>query len=100
MATPQEIGDRTVAYALSLMGDDWSEFESGATASFRPHLGALVAALPMPLRTIDVKHVWRSGEEWHVETEVTGDEGARVLLLRYLDGSPPKLLGGGVRALS
>jgi hypothetical protein len=54
----------------------------------------------MPLRTIDVKHVWRSGEEWHVETEVTGDDGARMLLLRYLDGSPPQLLGGGVRALS
>jgi hypothetical protein len=100
MATPQEIGDRTAAYALSLTGDDWSALEADAAASFRPHLGTLVAALPMPVRSIDVKHIWRSGEEWHVETEVTGDEGARVLLLRYLDASPPVILGGAVRSLA
>jgi hypothetical protein len=100
MATPQEIEERTASYARSLMGDDWSAIEADSVASFRPHLGTLVAALPMPLRSIDVKHVWRSGPEWHVETEVKGDEGARVLLLRYLDGSPPQILGGGVRALS
>jgi hypothetical protein len=100
MATPQEIEERTAAYARSLMGDDWSLIEADAAESFRPHLGTLVAALPMPLRSVDVKHIWRSGPEWHIETEVTGDEGARVLLLRYLDGSPPQILGGGVRALS
>ena len=26
------------------------------------------AALPMPVRSVDVRHVWRSGAEWHVET--------------------------------
>jgi hypothetical protein len=100
MATPQEIGDRTAMHVGSLTGDDWSDLEADAAASFRPHLGTLIAALPMPVRSIDVKHVWRSGDEWHVETEVIGDQGVRLLLLRYLDGSPPVILGGGVRALS
>ena len=88
MATPQEIEERTTTYGRFLMGDDWSAIEADAVASFRPHLGTLVAALRCH-SSVDVSFVWRSGPEWHVETEVTGDDGARVLLLRYLDGSPP-----------
>ncbi len=100
MATPQEIGEYTAAHASSLMRDDWSALEADASAPFRPHLGTLAAALPTPVRNVDVKHVWRSGPEWHVEAEVSGDEGARLLLLRYLDANPPVILGGAVRSLS
>ena len=92
MATSNEIGQR-------LLDADWSLLEAYAAEPFRSHVGTLVAALPAHAHSVDVKHVWRSGPEWHVEAEVTGDEGARLLLLRYLDASPPVILGGAVRSL-
>ena len=92
MAIPNEIGER-------LESADWRMLEADAAEPFRHHVGTLVAALPAHVRSVDVKHVWRSGPEWHVEAEVTGDEGARLLLLRYLDASPPVILGGAVRSL-
>ena len=52
----------------------------------------------MPVRSVDVLHVWRSGAEWHVETEVIGDDGTHTLMLRYLDGEPPQMVGGAVLA--
>ncbi len=79
------------------MDNDLAPLESAAAGAFKTHLSAIVAALPTPLRSVDVKHVWRSGTEWHVEAEVVGDEGARVLLLRYLDGDTAQILGGAVR---
>jgi hypothetical protein len=94
VATPHEIGEHTLEHASSLAGA-----EAFAAEAFRPHVGALAAALPAQIRSVDVKHVWRSGPEWHVEAEVTGDEGAQLLLLRYLDASPPVILGGAVRSL-
>ena len=99
MATPQEIGDWTVSHTREWMTDDLAALEAAAAGPFKTHLSTIVAALPSPLRSVDVKHVWRSGPEWHVEAEVIGDEGARMLLLRYLDGDTPRLLGGAVQSL-
>ena len=96
MATPQQIGDWTVSYTSAVMEDDLAPFQAAAAGAFKTHLGTIVAALPMPLRAVDVKHVWRSGTEWHVEAEVAGDDGVRTLLLRYLDGETPQILGGAV----
>ena len=94
MATLHEIGELTLEDARSLTGA-----EAHAAEAFRPHVGTLAAALPARIRSVDVKHVWRSGPEWHVEAEVTGDEGVRLLLLRYLDATPPVILGGAVHPL-
>lgn len=99
MATPQQIGDWTVSYTSAVMENDLAPLQGAAAGAFKTHLETIVAALPMPLRSVDVKHVWRSGVEWHVEVEVTGDEGARTLLLRYLDGDTAHILGGAVRSL-
>lgn len=97
MATPQQIGDWTVSHTRAVMDDDLAPFQAAAAGPFKTHMNTIVAALPMPLRTVDVKHVWRHGSEWHVEAEVAGDEGVRMLLLRYLDGETPQILGGAVR---
>lgn len=99
MATPSQIGEWTVAHTRAIMDDDLGPLEAAAAGPFKTHLSAIVAAMPMPLRHVDVKHVWRSGPEWHVEAELVGDGGARVLLLRYLDADSPQLLGGAVRSL-
>ena len=98
MATPQQIGDWTVSCTRAVMDDNLGPLQSAAAGAFKTHLNTIVAALPMPLRSVDVKHVWRSGSEWHVEAEVVGDEGARMLLLRYLDGDTAQILGGAIRA--
>jgi hypothetical protein len=98
VATPQQIGDWTVTYTSAVMENDLAPLQSAAFGAFKTHLSTIVAALPMPLRSVDVKHVWRSGLEWHVEAEVVGDDGARTLLLRYLDGDTAQILGGAVRA--
>ena len=74
MATNTQIAESTLEHALALSTANMSAFDGVATSPFREHLGALIAALPMPVRSVDVRHVWRSGAEWHVETEVTGDE--------------------------
>lgn len=100
MATPKQIGEWTIAHARAVMDDDLAPLEAAAAGPFKTHLSTIIAAMPMPLRQVDVKHVWRSGPEWHVEAELVGDEGARTLLLRYLDGDSPQLLGGAVRSLS
>lgn len=97
VATPQDIGEWLVAQTRAVMNDDLAPLETAAAGPFKTHVGTIVAALPMPLRSVDVKHVWRSGSEWHVEAEVVGDEGARLLLLRYLDSDSPQILGGAVR---
>ena len=99
MATSEQIGAWTVAQARAVMDDDLGPFEAAAFGPFKTHLSTIVAAMPMPLRHVDVKHVWRSGAEWHVEAELVGDEGARTLLLRYLDADSPRLLGGALRSL-
>ena len=98
MATNTQIAESTLEHALALSTANLSAFDDVATSPFREHLGTLIAALPMPVRTVDVRHVWRSGAEWHVEMEVTGDEGTQTLLLRYLDGEPPQMVGGAVLA--
>ena len=98
MATPADIGEWLEAHTRAVMNDDLAALEQAASGPFKTHLSTIVAALPMPLRSVDVKHVWRSGGEWHVEAEVVGDEGARMLLLRYLDGDTPQILGGAVRS--
>ena len=84
----------------AVMRDDLAPLQRAAAGAFKTHLSTIVAALPMPIRSVDVKHVWRSGTEWHVEAEVVGDEEARVLLLRYLDGDTAQILGGAVRSPS
>lgn len=83
---------------MAVMSDDWSTIEADLASPFKQHVGAILAALPMPLTSVDVKHVWQSGAEWHVEAECVGDEGVRTLLLRYLDGDRPQIVGGAVRA--
>jgi hypothetical protein len=98
VATPQQIGDWTVSYTSAVMDDDLAPLQGACAGAFKTHVDTIVAALPMPLRSVDVKHVWRSGTEWHVEAEVVGDEGARMLLLRYLDGDTAQILGGAVRS--
>jgi hypothetical protein len=97
LATPTDIGEWLTAHTRAVMNDDFAPLERAAAGPFKVHLSTIVAALPMPLRSVNVKHVWRSGGEWHVEAEVVGDEGARTLLLRYLDGDTPQILGGAVR---
>ena len=57
------------------MQDDLAPLERAAAGAFKTHLGTIIAALPMPVRSVDVRHVWRSGAEWHVETEVDGRRG-------------------------
>jgi hypothetical protein len=98
MATNTQIAESTLEHALALSIANLSAFDGVATSPFREHLGTLSAALHMPVRSVDVRHVWRSGTEWHVETEVTGDEGTQTLMLRYLDGEPPQMVGGAVLA--
>jgi hypothetical protein len=98
MATNTQIVESTLEHALALSTANLSAFDGVATSPFREHLGALIAALPMPVRSVDVRHVWRSGAEWHVEAEVTGDEGTQTLMLRYLDGEPPQMVGGALLA--
>ena len=96
MATNTQVAESTLEHALALSTADLSAFDGVATSPFREHLGALIAGLPMPVRSVDVRHVWRSGDEWHVETEVSGDQGTPTLMLRYLDGEPPQMVGGAV----
>jgi hypothetical protein len=100
VATPSDIGEWLEAHTRAVMNDDLAPLERASALPFRTHLSTIVAALPMPLRSVDVKHVWRSGGEWHVEAEVVGDEGVRTLLLRYLDTDRPQILGGAVRTLN
>jgi hypothetical protein len=100
VATPSDIGEWLEAHTRAVMNDDLAPLERAAALPFRTHLSTIIAALPTPLRSVDVKHVWRSGSEWHVEAEAVGDEGARTLLLRYLDTDQPQILGGAVRTLN
>ena len=96
MATNTQIAESTLEHALALSTANLSAFDDVATSPFREHLGTIIAALPMPVRSVDVRHVWRSGAEWHVEVEVIGDEGTQTLLLRYLDAEPPQMIGGAL----
>jgi hypothetical protein len=99
VATSEQIGGWVEEHTRAVMANDLTPLESAAAAPFKTHVNDLIAALPMPLKSVDVKHVWRSGGEWHVHAEVVGDEGARMLLLRYLDAESPHILGGGLTSL-
>ncbi len=92
--TKFEIAESTVAHADALKSDDWAAVAAASALPFRDHLGAIIDALPTPLRSVDIKHLWQSGAEWHVETECVGEAGTRTLLLRYRDG---KIVGGAIR---